>query len=384
MVRIVILIFLLLSCAGGFTQNSFRITIGGDGFDRGMFLTHTSDHGYVACGYTNSFGNNYDMYVVKLDAKGKTEWQKNYGDDRMQIGWSIVELKNKGYLLHGSTTKDSTNDDIFLLRLDMAGNIIWQKTYGNEKYERTTQLLQTSDNCYVLIGQRNISTSNIDSYVLKIDTSGNLLWEKTFGGPQTERTFYGSEMPGGDFLITGLVLPYQNNKADILLMRISPNGELRWTKTYGEENVHEIGHSFCLNKDQKKYTLTGYIGAATEGFHDGLFMQFDETGNMLTQQKHHTGEDLRLMHSEETDDGGFIATGFTRKDVQKNIHDLVLVRFNKRGLVEWTKTFGSAETDDQGYWIVTNPDKGFTLTGYTHSFGKNGDLWIIKTNSKGE
>ena len=382
--QLFIILIILLANTKSPAQTSYSKNFGGDGIDRGMYISHTSDNGYIVCGYTNSFGDNYDMYVVKVDLNGKQQWHKNYGGNKMEIGWSIIELKNKGYLLHGSTTKDSTNDDIYLLRLDEGGNIIWQKTYGNDKYERTTQLLQTSDNNYLLIGQRNIDSTNIDSYILKIDTAGNRLWEKTFGGPKIERTFYGAEAMNGDFFISGLILPYKNNKADLLVMRISSNGDLRWSKTYGEENIHDIAHSFCLNKSKTTFTLTGYIESSRTGFHDGLFMQFDENGDVLTQQRHHSGEDLRLMHSEETADGGFIATGFTRKNINENIHDAVLLKFDRKGRSEWIKTFGDPEKNDQGYWIINNADGGFTLTGYTHSYGNNGDLWIIKTDSKGK
>ena len=383
MQKLLIAVSLIITSINTFSQNSFSSTHGGEGFDRGMYIAHTADKGYIVSGYTRSFGDNYDMYVVKIDASGHQQWHKNYGANKLEIGWSIIELKNNGYLLHGSTTIDSTNDDIYLLRLDTKGNVIWQKTYGNNKYERTTQVLQTSDNNYLLIGQRNHDSTNIDSYVLKIDTAGNLLWEKTFGGPKNERTYYGAETPDGDFLITGSTLPYHNNKADILLLRISPQGNLIWAKTYGEENVHDIAHSFCQNKNRKNYTLTGYIESAQPGVHDGLFMQLDESGNLLTQKRHHTGDDIRLMHAEETEDGGFVATGYSRKDITKNIHDAVLLKFNKKGEPVWMKTFGDPEKDDQGYWIVTNPDGGFTLTGYTNTYGKNGDLWVIKTNSSG-
>ena len=376
---LVVLICFATTCA---SQNSFDKTYGGPEFDRGMHLIGTSDKGYIACGYTRSFGDNYDIYLVKSDAQGIQQWQKNYGGNNMDIGWSVLELDN-GYLLHGSTTTGKGNDDILVMRLDKSGQVLWQKTFGNEKYERATQLLPTSDNNYLLIGQRNIDTTNIDSYIFKIDTAGNLLWEKTFGGPMMERTYYGAETVNGDYLVTGSILPYKNNKADILLTRISADGELRWTKTYGKENVHDIAHSFCINRDKTKFTLTGYVESSIPGFHDGLFIQLDEHGNVLAQKRHHTGEDLRLMHSEETKDGGFIATGFTRKDITQENHDAVLLRFNSFGDTEWMKVFGDDDQDDQGYWVLAGDDGGFVITGYTHSYGRNGDLWIIKTNASG-
>ena len=79
----------------------------------------------------------------------------------------------------------------------------------------------------------------------------------------------------------------------------------------------------------------------------------------------------------------FFAIGFG-PDITKNIHDAVLLKFNKDGKLQWIKTFGQAEKDDQGYWIVVNKDGGFTYVGYTHSIGINGDLLLIKTNAHGE
>ena len=367
-------------------QKTFQKTIGGDKFDRALFIGHTSDGGYIVCGYSNSFSTgSHDIYVAKVDEEANVQWQKTFGGSRTDIGWGVHELKDKSFLFFGAVGIDSTNDDIFITRLDPQGNKLWEKTYGNEKYERCTQMLPTSDGNFLLIGQRNVGPDkNIDSYILKIDDKGNRLWEKCYGGNFPERTYYGGETPNGDFLISGSILPYETAKADIFLFRINKQGELVWTKTIGEEKVHDIIHSFCRNSDKKTYTLTGYSETTKEGFHEGLFMQIDENGNVLKKQTHDTGEDMRLMHSEETRDGGFIVTGYSRKDITKNINDAVLLKFNKDGKAKWIKTFGQPDKDDQGYWIVVNKDGTYTFVGYTYSVGTNGDIWMIKTNAKGE
>ena len=378
---------LFFSCLSGLIAASqgFQKNFGGDKFDRALFIDHTSDGGYIVCGYSSSFSTSNDVYLVKLNKTGDVQWEKTFGGGRTDIGWGVHELKDKTYLFFGAIGIDSTNDDIFLACLDANGNKIWEKTYGNEKYERCTQMLPTSDGNFLLIGQRNVGPGkNIDSYILKIDDKGNMLWEKCFGGSLPERTYYGGEIPNGDFLISGSILPYETAKADIFLLRISKHGELVWTKTIGEEKVHDIVHSFCRNRDKKTYTLTGYSETSKEGFHEGLFMQIDEHGNLLKKQTYDTGEDMRLMHSEEITDGSFIVAGYIRKDITRNIHDALLLKFNKNGKAEWIKTFGEPDKDDQGYWIVVNEDGTYTFVGYTHSYGNNGDVWMIKTNKHGE
>lgn len=378
------LLFMLLVSVCSIAQDGFQRNFGGDKFDRALFIDHTSDDGYIICGYSNSFGNSNDIYVIKVDRTATVQWQKTFGGNRTDVGWGIKELNDKTYLLFGGIGVDSTNDDIFIARLHANGNKLWERTYGGPAYERCTQMVPTSDNNFVFIGQRNIKEGNIDSYVLKIDMNGNLLWEKTFGGPNVERTFYGAEIPGGDLLISGLALPYGNSKADLYFLRLNKNGDLVWSKTYGEKSVHEIVHSFCVNTDQKTFTLTGYSETTKEGFHEGLFLQIDENGNVIRKQTHNNGEDLRLMHAELTNDGSFIVTGYARKDIANDISDAVLLKFDKDGNVKWLKTFGDAVKDDQGYWIVINKDGGYTFVGYTYSSGTNGDIWMIKTNSKGE
>ncbi len=379
------LIYFLFISLSANSQGTFMKNAGGSKLDRALFITATSDKGYMACGYSGSFGNSLDMYLVKLDAQGRLQWEKNYGGDKMDLGWSVHELPD-GWLLHGCTlSKDTTNQDIYLLRLDKTGNVLWEKTYGSKKDERTTNLLLLSDGNYLLIGERILQDSvNRDSYILKLDTAGQVIWEKTFGGPRIERTYYGAETTEGDYLISGSIMPYDNGKADLLFLKINKLGELIWSKTQGEKEVHEISHSFLRNSDGKTFTVNGYIGTTNPGFHNAFFLQMDGEGKVLRSKQHHTGEDIRMMHGEETPDKGYVVTGYARKDISKNLWDAVLLRYDSKGNVEWMRTFGTAEMEDQGYWLVCNDDKGYTMAGYTYSHGTGGDLWVIKTNALGE
>ena len=344
---------------------SFERTHGGEGFDRGMHIL-PSNNGWIVCGYSSSFGNGNQVYLIKLDKLGSKQWENNYGGAGFEMGWIVKNAGNGAFMVLGMTnSRDSLNHDILVMKVDRDGNMIWEKNFGNKKYERATDLMPTADGNFLITGQRNTSSANIDNYLLKIDPDGNLVWEKSYGDSLSQRTFYSSNAKNGDYIIAGIHLPSGTSNTDIVLSRLDKDGNIKWTKNFGQLKDHDIVHSLTQNKNGS-YTLIGYRNADRAGFHNALLLQVDENGQLMMEKTCSNGEDLRLMHGEQTADGGFIATGFTRKDISKEIWDAVLIKFNSLGEREWIKTFGTPDKDDQGYWIVVNPDGGFTLTGYTH------------------
>ncbi|MBS4065148.1 MAG: hypothetical protein KGZ74_11345 [Chitinophagaceae bacterium] len=378
-----ILIFLFLISYQTQAQVTFEKIWGGNKFDRAMFIDHTKDGGYILCGYTNSYSDHYDSYVAKLNDKGELQWQRVLEMKGFDMAWGISELNDGHFLLHGTKAVDSTNDDLYISMLNDTGAVLWQKTYGNHLKERAAQLMQLKDGNYLLIGQRTMQDGkDIKSYIIKLDTAFNPSWEYMSNDKFVQRSFYGVETPEGDYLISGLVLPYANNKADIWVQKIDRNGKHIFSRTYGNMNSHDIVHSMSMNSDGKTYTLTGYTESSTPEIHNALFMQIDVNGNLLTIKQHSTGNDTRLMHSEQTTDGGFIVTGFTTpKGIAKT--DAVLLKYKANGEVEWLRTFGTPGTDDQGYWLVNNKDGGYTIAGYINDMGQTADIWVLRTNSNG-
>jgi hypothetical protein len=381
MFRVFILLFLSVNSTA---QVTFEKIWGGTKFDRVMFIDHTKDGGYILCGYTNSYSETSDSYVCKLKSNGELLWQKVFDNKGFDMAWGIAELSDGRLLLHGTKSIDAKNDDLYVTMLNDTGVIIWEKTYGNHLKERATQLMQLKDGNYLLIGQRTMQDGkDIKSYILKLDTAGTVIWEYVSNDKFIQRSFYGAETPEGDYLLSGLVLPYANNKADIWVQKLDKNGKAIFSRTYGNRDSHDIAHSMCLNKDGKTYTLTGYTESSTQGLHNALFMQIDGNGNPLTIKEYSTGNDMRLMHSKQTDDGGFIVTGFTTpKGLAKT--DAVLLKYKSNGMVDWIKTFGKPETEDQGYWLVVNKNGTFTIAGYMNGLEQNADFWVIRTNASGE
>jgi len=151
-------------------------TIRGKGWDVGRSLIQTSDGGYAIAGATISFGaGGVDVYVVKLDAKGNLQWTKTIGGENEDWGYSLIQTSDGGYAIAGETNSFGAGDyDVYVVKLDAKGNLQWTKTIGGPDYESGTSLIQTSDGGYAIAGKTiSFGAGETDVYVVKLDKNGN-------------------------------------------------------------------------------------------------------------------------------------------------------------------------------------------------------------------
>jgi len=152
-------------------------TIGGESWDWGYSLIQTSDGGYAIAGYTDSFGaGSGDVYVVKLDANGNLQWTKTIGGPEGEAGFSLIQTSDGGYAIAGYTKSFGPEDwDLYVVKLDANGNLQWTKTIGakNKNYSKSS-LIQTSDGGYAIAGHtESFGAGEWDVYVVKLDRNGD-------------------------------------------------------------------------------------------------------------------------------------------------------------------------------------------------------------------
>ena len=166
-------------------QITFQKTIGGSGNDYGTISRQTADNGYIICGTTGSFGAGLeDIYLVKTNVNGDTLWTKTYGGTNTEYGSSVQQTNDRGYIITGSTRSFSVGArDIYLLKTDSAGNLLWTKTFNAIGDDIGTFAQQTSDGGYVIAGSsQSSSLTNYDVDLIKTDANGDTLWTRTFSG----------------------------------------------------------------------------------------------------------------------------------------------------------------------------------------------------------
>ncbi len=304
---------------------------GGTGDDEGYSIKQTIDGGYIIAGYTMSFGaGSGDVYLIKTDSIGDTLWTKAFGGANSDIGFDVIQTNDNGYAVIGETMSFGTGvSAIYIVRTDNNGNELWVKFYEKDESNIGSEIMQTNDNGYLIIGTTfNTSVLNSkDCYIIKTNNVGDTLWTKTYGGSNNDWGSSLAKTHDNNYLIMGATESYGSGGTDILLIKINTNGSEIWSKTIG-----------------------------------GLG---DESGG-----------NIKLCN-----DNGFIISCST-SSYGAGGQDFYLVKTNSDGDTLWTKTFGGIG-DDWGCFTQQTNDGGYILAGYTKSFGSNYDVYIVKTDLNG-
>jgi len=255
--------------------------LGGKDVDGGRWVEETSDSGYIAVGWTRSFGSGAsDFYIIKLDSSGNLTWTKTWGGSAFDEAYSVIETEDKGYLVVGYTISFGKGaKDVAIVKLDDKGNICWYKTYGGSKDDVGVSIKKLEDGNYIVVGYTSsFGNGNTDVYVIKIDNNGELIWEKIFGGEQDDIANDSIITSDGNLLIVGWTKSFSAKDRDIYILKISKDGNLIWQKNYGGENMDE-GRTVVETND-KGYIVAGMTLSFDSLGSDIIILKFDQQGKI--------------------------------------------------------------------------------------------------------
>ncbi|MCH8012468.1 MAG: T9SS type A sorting domain-containing protein [Candidatus Marinimicrobia bacterium] len=362
---------------------TFEKTYGGTSGDWGNSVQQTDDGGYIITGTTLSFGaGSNHLYLVKTDANGDTLWTKTYGGTETETGRSVQQTDG-GYIITGWTDSfGAGSSDVYLVKTDVIGDTLWTKTFGGANDDWSNSVQQTDDGGYIIGGGTgSFGAGERDVYLIKIDTNGDTLWTKTFGGTSSERGHSVQQTDDGGYIITGYTHSFGAGGSDVYLVKTDTNGDTLWTKTFGGTSLDE-GHS-VQQTDDGGYIITGSTSSFGAGNSDVYLVKTDTNGDTLWT-KTYGGTSADVGNSvKQTDDGGYIIAGLSGSFGAGDA-DVYLVKTDTNGDTLWTKTFGGSGGWDEGNSVQQTEDGGYIITGRISSFGAgNADVYLIKTDSLG-
>ncbi|NMH86938.1 hypothetical protein HHX25_05435 [Flavivirga sp. Y03] len=326
---------------------------GGSDDDRGQDIIQTSDNGFAILGYSKSNDGDVtqnngfnDFWISKLDTSGAILWEKSFGFSGADNGISIIQTNDDGYLLTGVLDVTASNGqgnskllpskkhaggDYWAVKLNASGEKQWSKFFGGTFTDTPYDVIQTEDSGYIIVGSSDSNDVDItgnkgsyDFWVVKISETGNLIWEKSFGGSETDEARAITKSTDGNYIIIGdtrsndLDVSNNNGAADLWIIKISPTGNLIWEKTFG-------GSSFDAGRSISKTQDNGFIISGSSrssngdlsnnnGQNDAWVLKIDANAN-LKWQKTVGGSDIDFAYDAvELNDKSVIIVGESNSD----------------------------------------------------------------------
>jgi len=359
-----------------------------DNYDYAKYIQQTIDGGYIILGYTkpSQFAPYSNIWVFKLQGNGDFEWQKTYEGDKGGGADSIQQTLDGGYIIAGGTSSfGAINHDGWILKLDSIGNISWQKTYGSINYECLKSIQQTYDGGYIVAGSyTSASGTGDDFWVLKLNSTGNVTWQKAYGGSGSEYAHSIQQTKDNGYIVTGYTSSFGAGNTDFWILKLDESGDISWQKIYGGSDS-DHPHSICQTSDGG-YIVAGYthsFGASIGDFPDLWVLKLDSNGN-ISWQKTYGGSHSEYADSiKQTIDGGYIVAGRTYFFGAGNA-DFWVLKLDENGDVVWEKTYGGSDPE-HAYSIQQTSDGGYIVAGQTYSFGAGHyDGLVLKLDENGD
>ena len=299
-------VWLIKTDANGLEQ--WNRTFGGSGIDQGNSIQQTNDGGYIIAGRIGSGRD--DVWLIKTDADGSEQWNKTFGGTSGDIGQSVQQISD-GYIIAGHTTSFGAGDsDVWLIKTDPNGSEQWNRTFGGNDFDRGYSVKQTNDGGYVIVGYtRSFGAGGSDIWLIKTDANGSEQWNKTFGGSCDDTGLSVQLTSEMGYIIVGTTRSSGEGDADVWLIKTDANGSEEWNRTFGGSR-EDIGNSVQQTTDGG-YIIVGRTFSFGAGFLDLWLIKTNANGfEEWNRTLGGSGTDLGNS-VQQTTDGGYIIAGFT-------------------------------------------------------------------------
>jgi hypothetical protein len=287
-------------------------TYGGPDEDYAYALVQTSDGGYAIAGDTRSYDvGNGDFWLVKTDANGIMQWNHTYGGPGEDVATDLMQTSDGGYVMAGYYCySGAVNGDAWLVKTDANGIMQWNQTYGGPRGESAHVLIKTNDGGYALAGWTEAGAGEGDCYLVKTDANGIMQWNHTYGGPRQELAYDIVQDQKGGFVLAGFTHSFGVGTPNYWLIKTDSVGNMEWNKTYGGANTDYA--KSVIQTDDGGYVVAGHTDSFSRfGDHDIWLIKTDGTGNEQWNKTYGcTGNEYLYMDSMiKTRDGGYAIAG---------------------------------------------------------------------------
>jgi hypothetical protein len=351
-------------------------TYGGPYGDGAWSLHGTYDGGYIIAGYTSSGGQGGDLWMIKTDSQGYVQWNRIFGGSAEDVGYSVKQTRDLGYVVAGSTKSYGLGDErLWLLKTDSNGSKEWDHTFGgfvSSSGDGGWAVDETKDGGFIVTGYTtSYGAGGKDLWLIKTDSVGNMQWSRTFGGPNDDVGMSVVQTRDRGYITTGRTASFGSGGDDIWLLKIDPQGHEQWNRTFGGQKDDV---AFQVIELEDGYALTGRTESVDPRGKKAFLLKTDLYGRKLWERYY--GRDSSGISLQQTNDGGFIIAG--SMDMPAAGKNAMLIKADPNGKEEWIMPLGGSG-ESIGTSVAESIDGGYVMAGITNSFvaGAEG-AWLVK------
>lgn len=372
-ILLVVLISLLRGTIGEIEPDWHR-TWGGTDNDYGYAITECNGYLYVLSKTWGHHGPT-GLSLLKYDTNGNIIWEETWGGSMNDQWCDFVSYNDYLYIVGANDGYGGRSDDVLILRYDTDGNLIWQRTWDNGDDEYGYSITEYGGFLYI-VGRSYQSYNEQDLLLLKYDTDGNQIWTTIWSGWNTS---WGYNIVGnkGFLYVLSRVVDYDQNEYDQALLKYDTNGNLIWVQICAQGYFADN-----INKRLLAYDGAIYITSSNliQGYFELLLIKYDLNGNLLWSRAWSRCAYSSNVGQSITGYNGYLyVMGTTSMNISSN-RDLILLKYDTNGNMEWVKKWGEEGVED-GDQIITH-DGYLYLIGETESYGSGEkDVLIMKINT---
>ena len=408
----------------------WKKTYGGKANDIAQSIIQTIDGGYAIAGWSASsdgditgFKGGTAFWIVKIDSIGNIQWEKLIGGyNGKENAYSIKQTWDGGYIIAGSSetsngdvSENKGEEDFWIVKLDINGNLIWEKSYGGSSKDIASSIELTNDYGYIIAGtsyshdgdRQSSYIYGSDIWIIKVDYLGNIQWEKSFGGSYHDEAFSIQKTIDGGYIVAGYtsstdgdIKDKNDSSNDYWIVKLDYYGNIQWQKTYGGsylERAQSVYQTYDAGYIVSGYTrsddgdVSGYKGTPAYGY-DFWIVKLDMLGD-LQWEKSLGGSEKDYGYSiKQTIDGGYIVVGGSNSidgdisgtNINSDNTDVWIAKIDNDGNIQWDKLLGGSRSDC-AYSVEQSFDGSFIIAGITESWDGDiesnhgsSDYWVIK------
>ena len=373
---------------------NFYRKFGEMGYDYGWSASDSPyDNGVIITGTVEqNINGQKDLWAIKTNERGIALWEKKFGGINNEEGYDVISTSDGGYLFVGYSWSYGNNQQIYLVKTDFYGNLEWEKTYGGSMWEVGYSLIELNNGGYAISGFSNspgLSSGNTDMLLMKIDKSGNQKLLKLYGNeqfPNHEWAFDLVEDLNNNIYLVGAIDRYNKGSKNSLIIKVDTDGKIIWKKEIlSMDQENEIAYSIDFSDDGGFYICSSINSSFDQNTFKPKIMKIDSSGNIDWQRILNTNSlEYHQFRISSTSSGSIILAGTSiNSSTSTKKSDAFVYELDSKGNIIWSSPYGTLDEDDWGWYAFQKPNGNLIMIGSTKSFNASlFDIFLVGINKR--